>query len=163
MQSVWSLLLVVMGIALMAACGPDNGAPPVVGSSPTSAPVVMPSELPVAPPPPQVDFLPGLMAVPVGAAPLARIDILSRLLQQDLASWWRLDGRLTNSGNATAQDVRVTVRFYDVAGVLLNTKEAIVAPEVLTPGTEGHYGLLWPPDPRIAHVTLQPSWTTRGF
>lgn len=150
MRGLPSLILIVI-IGLMASCGEGpvvSGPSPVPSESASATPSVRPQVLP----------LPGLARDPEELPNVPLIELLSRSLEADLAGWWRLDGRLANVGGATAREVSVIVRFYDAAGVLLETRHAVVAPPALLPGSEGHYGLIWPPDPRISIVTLQPTW-----
>lgn len=155
MRGLPSLLLIVI-IGLMASCGEG----PVV-SAPSAAPSVAPSPVPTTLPP-QVLPLPGLAIDPDWAPEVPLIELRSRSLETDIAGWWRLDGRLANVGGAPAREIGVIVRLYDATGVLLDTREAIVAPQTLLPGREGHYGLLWPPNPLFALVTVQPTWKHLG-
>jgi len=151
MRGLPSLILILI-IGLMASCADG----PVV-SQPSAAPTGSPSPVPSTLPP-QVLPLPGL-AVDVERMPnVPLIELLSRSLEEDIAGWWRLDGRLANVGGAAARNVSVIVRFYDGTGVLLDTRRAVVAPQSLLAGNTGHYGLIWAPDPRIALVTVQPTW-----
>lgn len=151
MRGLPSLLLSML-LGLMASCAEG---PAVSGPSPT--PTVSTSASPPSLPP-QLLPLPGVALDPEHALPLPLIELLSRSLEADIAGWWRLDGRLANVGGAAARDVSVVVRFYDAAGVLLDTRLAVVGPQALLPGKTGHYGLIWPPDPRIMLVTLEPTW-----
>lgn len=145
-------LLLVMTIGLMASCA---GGP--VATIPTPAILSSPSPVPSSPPP-QVLPLPGLAVDPELAPQVPLIELLSHSLETDIAGWWRLDGQLANVGGASARDVSVVVRFYDATGILIETKLAVVGPQALLPGKKGHYGLIWPPDARIALITLQPTW-----
>lgn len=150
MRGLPSLILIAF-LGLMASCAEG----PAV-SEPSPAPSMSPSARPVAAP--QVLPLPGLAYDAALAPEEPRIELLSRSLDSDIAGWWRLDGRLANAGAAPARHVTVIVRFYDAMGLLLDTRQAVVAPEALLAGSTGHYGLIWPPDPRLALITLQPAW-----
>ncbi len=145
-------LALVLSIGLMASCA---GGPAATPPAPTA--LSSPSPVPSAAPPELVP-LPGMASDPELAPEIPLIVLLSRSLEADIAGWWRLDGQLANVGQAPARDVAVVVRFYDAAGLLLDTRAAVVGPQALLPGKQGHYGLIWPPDPRIARVTVQPTW-----
>lgn len=151
MRGLPSLLLIAF-IGLMASCadGPVVSQPSV---APSASPSPSPSYLP-----PQLLPLPGLAVDPEQVPNVPLIELLSRSLEPDIAGWWRLDGRLANVGGAAARHVSVIVRFYDATGVLLDTRQAVVAPQSLLAGNSGHYGLIWAPDPRIVLVTVQPTW-----
>lgn len=145
-------LFLVLTIGLMASCA---GGPTSPGPAPAAlaTPSALPSSLP-----PQVLPLPGLAVDPEAAPDMPLIELLSRSLEVDMAGWWRLDGQLINVGGAAAREVSVVVRLYDETGLLLDTRLAVVGPQALLPGNRGHYGLIWPPDPRIALITVQPAW-----
>lgn len=145
-------MVLILLIGLMASCAEGPGV-----LAPTPSPSASPSPL-ASVLPPQVLPLPGLEIDPELAPDVPHIELLSRSLEADIAGWWRLDGRLVNAGGAAARDVNVIVRLYDAQGLLLDTLQAVVAPQALLPGSTGHYGMIWPPDPRLALVTVQPTW-----
>lgn len=154
MRGLPSLVLIVI-IGLMASCGESSG---VMG--PMASPTVATPSPPASLLPPVVLPLPGLGDDPARGPDGPVVEFLSRALEADIAGWWRLDGRLINAGGATAREVAVIVRLYDAQGLLIDTRPAVVAPQTLLPGNTGHYGLIWPPDPRLALVTIQPMWGT---
>lgn len=152
MRGLPSLVLIVI-IGLMASCGEGSGVLAPMASPSPATPSPSASLLP-----PVVLPLPGLGDDPELGPDAPLIELLSRALEADIAGWWRLDGRLINAGGAAARGVTVIVRLYDSQGLLIDTRPAVVAPQTLLPGNTGHYGLIWPPDPRLALVTIQPMW-----
>ena len=142
----------VGAIAMMAACGPGG---PVPAASPgPSTPTASPSAAgePVFIP------LPGMASAPPGTEGPPHVVIRSRELKRELDGWWRLEGRLYNAGELPAREVGLTVRLYDPWGVLLDTQEGIVTPNLLESGQEGRYVVTWPPEREAATVTLEPRW-----
>lgn len=151
---VGSLGMSLGAIALMAACGP-GGPVPAASPGPSTAPGPSVSALP----PPLLLPLPGVASAPPGTFQEPEIVIRSRELSRELDGWWRLEGRLANVGEQLAREVGLSVRLYDAWGVLVDTREAVLTPDLLEPGQEGRFALTWPPDREAATVTLQPHWS----
>jgi hypothetical protein len=91
-------------------------------------------------------------------APVPYLSLLGQSVSSDSLGWWRLDGQLTNSGQAPARHVIVLVRFFDASQSLVTTRPAIVQPTYAEPGQVLPFSLTWPPDPRIVTLTLWPDW-----
>lgn len=144
----WASLGMSLGaIAMMAACGP-GGPVPAFSPGPSTSPEPIPLLLP----------LPGVASAPPGTLREPQVVIRSRELTRELDGWWRLEGRLANAGELPAQEVGLTARFYDQWGVLVDTRDALLTPDLLEPGQEGRFTVTWPPDRKVDSVTLQPRW-----
>lgn len=144
--------MIGLALAVMAACGP--GAP---------LPSVSPPATPIGSGAPVVLPLPGLASAPPGTQEQPEVVIRSRALSQELDGWWHLEGRVLNVGQVPARSVGLTARLYDSHGVLLDTREALLTPDYLSPAQEGHYRVtwpasVWPASVAAASVTLEPRW-----
>lgn len=148
-----SLGMSLGAIAMMAACGPGG---PLPAASPLPTATVLPTATPVREP--LLLPLPGVASAPPGTLQEPEVQLRSRELTRELDGWWRLEGRLANAGERPASAVGLTVRFYDPWGVLVDTREALMSPDLLEAGQEGCFSLTWPPDREVATLTLQPHW-----
>ena len=148
-----SLGMSLGAIALMAACGPGS---PVPGTSPgpsaSPGPSTSPESIPLLLP------LPGVASAPPGTLREPEVVIRSRELTRELDGWWRLEGRLANVGELPAHELGLTLRLYDAWGVLVDTREAVLTPDLLESGQEGRFSVTWPPEHKVESVTLQPRW-----
>lgn len=143
-------------IAVMAACGPGG---PLPMASPGPSATTGPQPSVAVTPWPLVLPLPGVASAPPGTLGEPEVVIRSRDLSRELDGWWRLEGRLANVGDLLATQVGLTVGFYDAWGVLVESREAVLTPDMLEPGQEGRFALTWPPERDVATLTLQPHWS----